>query len=100
MRVNCTQALRAWRKGKALRPAQSIWTDGETIFSYGTALVTKRADGTVVLNRTRYSVTTTIHQNTLAFELAGAVEVDNLSQGVDAYNLRFAADYAQGEVSA
>jgi hypothetical protein len=71
MRKNTQQAVKAWRAGKALRPAQSVWTDGTTIFSYGTALLTRRADGMLVMNLTKYSRTTTVHQNGLKYALLG-----------------------------
>lgn len=67
MRKNCQQVVRAYKQGKAHSPSRSIWTDGRTIYSYGTALVEPMPDGQgLALNRTSYSTTTTIHQNALA----------------------------------
>ena len=94
MRKNCQRTLAAWRTGKSLRAAQSIWTDGETIFSYGTALVTGRGDQTI-LNRTTYSSTTSQHQNALAAELE-SFEVEGLEQGVTAHGLLLAATEKKG----
>lgn len=62
MRENTRQAVQAFDAGRAERPARSVWTDGETLFSYGTAIAT-RDGGTVVLNVTRYSKTTSEKQN-------------------------------------
>jgi hypothetical protein len=75
MRKNTAQVLKAFAAGKAARPAASIWTDGVSIFSYNTCLVTPALaiDGhpsfTLVLNRTSYSVTTSQHQTALAVAL-------------------------------
>lgn len=84
MRKNCQQVVRAFDSGKALRPAASIHTDGETIYSYNTAILTRHpgGNGKVILNRTRYSTTTTIHQNAIAAAYQGVLlEVDGLPQG-------------------
>lgn len=74
MRKNCRVAMNSFLAGKASRPADSIWTDGETLFSYETAIAVKKG-GRVVLNRERYSDTTTIHQNALAAWMPHDVEV-------------------------
>ncbi len=87
MRKNCKRAYKAWTDSKALRPAKSIWTDGETLWSYGTPLLALAENGeTVVFNATRYSVTTSIHQSALRAELrleygAMLVEVDGVQIG-------------------
>lgn len=67
MRKNTMQVYEAWLKGGENRKQNSIWTDGDTIYSYGTAIAT-HGDylNEVYLNRTRYSNTTTQHQNGLA----------------------------------
>lgn len=83
MRRNCAEALERWHNGVASPPSKqggSVWTNGETIFSYGTALVI-RARGKVILNRTRYSVTTTIHQNALAVALHWDQTVEGIPRG-------------------
>lgn len=71
MRKNTQEAFRAFEAGEAKKVAQSIWTDGETIYSYSTALLARRDNGSLVFNATRYSVTTTIHQNGLRELLRG-----------------------------
>lgn len=86
MRKNCELAYKAWTDSKALRPAKSIWSDGDTLWSYGTALAAvDPARSMVVLNRTRYSVTTSIHQSALAAEMRledyVLVEVYDVPQG-------------------
>lgn len=63
MRKNATAALSAFAKGHALRPSPSIHTDGETLFSYDTALAVMADAQTVVLNATRYSATTSTQQH-------------------------------------
>ena len=68
MRKNCRWTFDAWRAGRSLKPAESIWTDGTTVYSYQTAIAVTLPSG-VILNRTPYSVTTTTHQNGLAVGL-------------------------------
>jgi hypothetical protein len=58
MRKNCRWTFDAWRAGRSLKPAESIWTDGTTVYSYRTAIAVTLPSG-VILNRTPYSVTTT-----------------------------------------
>jgi len=64
MRKNCKQTVEAWRMRKKKKVADSIWTDGISIYSYGTVLV-KKHDNKIFLNRTKYSVTTSVHQGAL-----------------------------------
>jgi hypothetical protein len=68
MRVNTAKTLAAWNAHRPLKIAESIWTDGERIMSYGTCIVERHNEGDrdiTYLNVTKYSVTTTIHQNAL-----------------------------------
>lgn len=92
MRKNTQDAIAAFRRcqpSPRSRQGSAIWTDGETLFSYRTPLMTALRcwDGarsfTYVLNRTRYSVTTTIHQNGLAeyFRGSDVLEVDDVPRG-------------------
>lgn len=81
MRKNCQDVVRAWERGKACSKADSIWTDGHRIMSYGTCLV-ENVGGQLYLNRTRYSVTTTVHQNALAAYFGDRViEIDDVPRG-------------------
>ena len=68
MRKNCRLTYEAWRDGRAVRPAESIWTDGASVYSYQTVIAVRRPAG-VLLNRTPYSRTTTVHQNAIASQL-------------------------------
>lgn len=67
MRRQLEQVLEAWLESEKCRPADAIWTDGDSIFSYGTCLLTwvKTGDDerAYVINGTRYSPTTTRYQN-------------------------------------
>jgi hypothetical protein len=84
MRTNCRNAITLWGAGRpSPRSALggSIWTDGLALFSYWTALAGTLRDGTVVLNTTRYSTTTSTHQNALRAEFPRAVLVDDIPQG-------------------
>ena len=68
MRKNTVETFKAWVSGrkckKTGRNGASIWTDGETVYSYGTAIMRRKGD-TIALNVQKYSSTTSNHQNTL-----------------------------------
>lgn len=93
MRVNTKKALDAWKQHKACKPAQSIHTDGERIYSYSTCIVERLENGVVVMNRTSYSVTTTIHQNALAVYVCSDVTANDVPRGT-----RSLERYAKAEV--
>lgn len=65
-RVNTTKAVQAWIKGKFWKESKtrSIWTDGETLFSYDTRIGKwSDADGNMaIVNMEKYSKTTTCQQ--------------------------------------
>ncbi len=88
MKRNTRATLQAWH-AREPSPQPSIWTDGETIWSYGTAIATRTNPGAVILNRTKYSSTTSGHQNALLDELGSGpvVTVDGIEQGADAARL-------------
>jgi hypothetical protein len=65
MRQNTREVIRAWEYGTPHKRAESIWTDGERIMSYGTVLLEKVPGVGLVLNDTRYSVTTGNKQHSL-----------------------------------
>lgn len=90
MRVNCSAVLSAFQSGKAYRRCASIWTDGNAIYSYVTVLVVRLGAGNVAINRTRYSTTTTIHQNALAAALRyeTALSLYDVPRGTPAYRLQ------------
>lgn len=66
MRKNTQAVWKSWQQGKANKTCQAVWTDGKHVWSYGTCIMALDSDDKVVLNRTRYSMTTTVHQNALA----------------------------------
>lgn len=74
MRKNTQAVWQAWQQGKSNRQCQAIWTDGRHVYSYGTCIAALDTDDHVVLNRTRYSVTTTVQQNGLAVLMGSAVK--------------------------
>ncbi len=85
MRKNAQDAMFRFR-GRQPSPSSvqggSIWTDGDTIWSYGTALVTFNPQQTeTLLNVTEYSKTTTIHQNALRAFFVTAIPVDDIPRG-------------------
>lgn len=71
MRKNTKEVFYAWRQGKSSRGQRSIWTDGRTIFSYDTPILTPCVDPAEPprLNLTKYSVTTTVHQRGIEYLL-------------------------------
>ena len=78
MRKNTQRIWNAFQQGERLgmrrsytNGPKSIWTDGETIYSYGTALLTRTPSGMLILNATKYSPTTTRHQSGLRTLLLG-----------------------------
>lgn len=62
-------------KGKA----SSIKIDGDVLLNYHTAIA-QRINGVVVLNITKYSPTTSVHQNKLKNMLYNAKMIDNVPE--------------------
>lgn len=62
MRKTATQVTTAFLAGNASMKTPSLWTDGATVYSYQTAIATRAADGLVLVNDTRYTITTSNHQ--------------------------------------
>ena len=66
MRKNCQRTLDAWVKQEPSgKWGDSIWTDGDMIYSYSTWIVARNYPGGFVFNATKYSQTTTTHQNAI-----------------------------------
>lgn len=78
MRVNTRKVVEAFNRGRKCEAARAVWTDGEAIYSYGTCIVAQLPGGGLVLNREKYSVTTSCQQNGLrvAFGDRIVAEVD------------------------
>ena len=93
MRKNTNEVFRAWMYGRSKgKPGASIWTDGDAIYSYRTCIATRDAGrlARAVLNRTPYSITTTIHQNGLASAMPTWMKVryvENLPLGASRRDL-------------
>jgi hypothetical protein len=90
MRRNTAAVIRAFERRQPARPAASIWTDGEAIYSYNTCLLARDVGG-LVLNRTSYSVTTSNHQTSLAVALRPQHVLHGLGFGVSPADLLRAA---------
>ena len=71
MRKNTQEVYRAWKMGRALHRCRSIWTDGETVYSYSTPILRYKL-GAPMMNMVKYSRTTSNHQNSLTALLADA----------------------------
>jgi hypothetical protein len=80
MRKNCKEAVKAFRERKECRKAESIWSNGDALYSYATPLLERDGD-TLYLNRTKYSVTTSVHQGALGAEFPNAVRVSGVPRG-------------------
>jgi len=80
MRKCTSQALAAFAAGNAMRPAKSIWTDGNSLFSYETCIATRMpCCGAVVLNTHEYSATTSEKQRAIRRTFpVSLVEVDDV----------------------
>ncbi len=97
MRKNTQAAYNLWESGgrsTASVRGTSIWTDGKIIYSYGTPLLMVAPGGDVlILNVTKYSVTTSQQQGGLGFLLRGydVLEVSGIPQGATASKLLEAA---------
>ncbi len=103
MRVNTRKTLEAWRWSKAAKVAPSIWTDGNTIFSYGTAVAVRIEGSTsVIFNTTKYSPTTSRHQSGIGSylreNLYDVIEVGEIHRGAGQYALEAAA-VASGRIA-
>lgn len=57
-------------KNGARSLSMRVSSDGSKIYSYGTVIAQKLANGSVILNETKYSVTTSKHQSHLRHALA------------------------------
>jgi hypothetical protein len=68
MRASTLRVFNAWINQENDRQQNSVWTNGDDIYSYGTVIVS-RVDDEVIFNSTRYSNTTTRHQNGIALLL-------------------------------
>lgn len=64
-RRNIFEVFEAWQDNRP-RTKGAISTDGDTVYSYGTAIAARSHDGRIVVNRSRHSKTTTNHQNGIA----------------------------------
>lgn len=62
MRKNTREAVTAFDRRESANPAESIWTDGDTLFSYRTAIATYADDGRVIFNEAPFSPTTSEKQ--------------------------------------
>jgi hypothetical protein len=86
-RKNTTNVFESWMDGNRNIDNESIWTDGESIFSYSTCVLATYAGG-IVLNVTNYSPTTNSHVRGILTLLRqtglekNLVLVDNLERGI------------------
>jgi len=74
MRKNCQRTLDAWIKDEPFgKRGDSIWTDGDGIYSYSTWIVCECYGRLPVyaFNATKYSQTTTPHQNAIRAYMEG-----------------------------
>lgn len=94
MRKNLRLVLTSFQQERTRVGTASIWTDGASIFSYNTCILTRLTAteehplGQVVRNMTKYSHTTTEQQNSLALEYEDALVLEAVPLGSSADTLR------------
>jgi hypothetical protein len=74
------QLVREFAYGATKGKASSLRIEGDKLFNYNT-VIAQRINGAIVLNVTKYSVTTSKHQNRLKAEFYNARTVDNVPMG-------------------
>ena len=83
MRKGTLTVIRAFEHGVSAHPSRAIWTDGTSIYSYDTCLLTgDPVTGEFILNRSSYTNTTSQHQTALAVYFRPAVVLHGLRWGV------------------
>lgn len=74
MRVNARKVFQAFNSGAYYKKVPSFWTDGVALYSYGTCLFEfdtpngDIANPVYLFNDTKYSITTSIYQNSICEE--------------------------------
>lgn len=83
MRQCSRAAINAFLARRAASPSQSISTDGETLYSYGTAIAQHVGEDGFLLNVTKYSKTTSRQVNEVRSELPSRMvrEVSDVPKG-------------------
>jgi len=82
MRKNTQRAIDAfmWLEASPMSDRHSsIWSDGRSIWSYSTIIVTWLGDK-LAINMTRYSKTTSTHQRAILAELRRSWDEDSILQ--------------------
>jgi len=69
--------------GTTRTSSNSLHTDGRKLYSYNTVIATKQSDGTIVVNNTKYSSTTSAQQSRLIRALKGRGEKYDVTGGKD-----------------
>ena len=78
-----SDVAQAFAKGKSAKSG-SMYSTGNKLYSYGTVIATRQSDGSVVLNNTKYSVTTSKQQSLAKRELQNSgVKVSGVTGGKD-----------------
>jgi hypothetical protein len=74
-RKNVTKVFKAWIAGQAAngpkgRNGISVWTDGQTLYSYKMPIAVKMAPRSAFVSKDSPSVTTSIHRNNVLYLLS------------------------------
>lgn len=80
MRDNVAVVFAAWTAGEG-KGGNSISTDGVRIFSYQTCLVEREAGGRVLMNRSKYSKTTSAQQTAIHARIPYALILCGIPRG-------------------
>tara|TARA_Y100000593_G_scaffold86952_1_gene166593 strand:- start:2793 stop:3092 length:300 start_codon:yes stop_codon:yes gene_type:complete len=69
MRKNTRATLAHWLSGEPSATAPAIHTDGDVIRSYSTWLTVRTGETHAIMNMTKYTRTTSVHQNAILADL-------------------------------
>ena len=73
MRKMTRDVFKAWQLGRKCKPSASIWTNGDTIYSYSKPIL-RNKHGRTVMNIADYSPVTYEHQQGIRELLADAYQ--------------------------
>ena len=80
--MNNKSVINAFVNGKNGRSSNgNLRTDGTKLFNYGTCIAQKLENGTILLNKTKYSVSTSKIQTWAAYIIPNGIDVHNVPMG-------------------
>jgi hypothetical protein len=95
MRKNMARVIGDFMAGRS-QIEKSCSTDGQTVYSYSTAIAARTDDGRIILNGTKYSPTTSRQQAAFRGYFTADVTVDNVPRGATRETLLKLAEQQEG----